>query len=100
MGEAPLQMLTDHVNVLEVSLYEVAFVDRRHATGIVDCIDDVDGESNRMCRSQAQSGTPIQGDRARRRPFGPDLADSVGEERPARSELGLDRKSTRLNSTH
>jgi hypothetical protein len=39
--EAALQVLADHVNVLEVALQEVAVVDRRHAGGVVDGIDDL-----------------------------------------------------------
>jgi len=48
VGEAPLQVLTDHVNVLEVALHQVALVDRRCASGIIDGVDDLDRQSNRV----------------------------------------------------
>ena len=59
MGEASLGMLADHVNVLEAALDRVAFEDRRNAASIVNGIDDVHRQSNRMSRSQAEDGAPV-----------------------------------------
>src|SRR5690349_13469517 len=95
--ETSLQMLADHVNVLEVSLNEVVLVDRRHATGVINGINDIDGESNRVCGGETQDRAPLLGGCAGRGRLAPDLADCLAQERPARSEVGFRVPDSGLN---
>jgi len=52
VGEATLEMLADHVNILEVALQKVALVNRRHAGSLINGLDYLDSEANRMCGGQ------------------------------------------------
>src|SRR5262245_16754376 len=52
VGEAALQVLADHVDVLEVALQEMILVDGRRAREVVDSVDDADGQANRVGRGQ------------------------------------------------
>ena len=54
MGETGLSVLADHVNVLEVTLYRIAFEDRCNAASIINGIDDAHCESNRMSRGETE----------------------------------------------
>src|SRR5689334_11702989 len=46
VSQPTLQMLGDHMDVLEVALDEVAVVGRRRAGGVVDGIDDLRGQAD------------------------------------------------------
>src|SRR5262245_35368204 len=88
VGETTLQVLADHVNVLEVPLDPIGLVNRRSPRGVVDRIHDLHREADRVCGGNPQRGAQIERQRvgARRRP---DLADRLRQEGPSRSELGL-----------
>src|SRR2546429_9851301 len=64
LGEATLQVLADHVNVLEVALEQMLLVDRRRTGGVVDGVDDLDRQPDRVRRGQAQGRALVQADRA------------------------------------
>ena len=84
VGEAPLQMLADHVNVLEVALHQIPLVDRRHASGIINSVDDLNREANRVRGGEPQDRAPLLASRARRRRLGPELTDRLGQEGSSR----------------
>ena len=87
MGEASLGMLADHVNVLEVTLDRVAFKDRRNAASIINRIDDLYCQSNRVSRSQAQDRAPIRADRSGGYRLAPNVAHRLGQKGARGSSL-------------
>ena len=89
VGEARLQMLADHVNVLEVALHQIPLVDRRHASGIINGVDDLNRQSNAVRGGEAQDRAPLLGSRARRCRLGPELTDRLGQEGPSGSKVGF-----------
>src|SRR6266508_2391527 len=60
VGQAALQVLRDHVNVLEVALHQVALVHRSGAGGAVDGVDDPGGQANGVGGGDPQIGTLVQ----------------------------------------
>src|SRR5882724_2465854 len=73
VGEAALQMLGDHVDVLEVALDQVAVVGGGGAGRAVDAVDDLRGEPDAVGRGEAEGGAPLQRHRARRGRLPPDI---------------------------
>src|SRR2546426_7424025 len=65
VGATPLQVLADHVNVLEMALEQVTLVDRRGTGGVVGGVDDLDRQPNRVRRGEAQGRALVQADRVR-----------------------------------
>ena len=90
-------MLTDHVNVLEVALHQIPLVDRRHASRIINGVDDLNRQSNAVRGGQAQGRTLILGSRARRCRLGPELTDRLGQEGPSGSKVGFGAPDSSLN---
>src|SRR2546422_7615158 len=97
VGEAPLQVLADHVNVLEMALEQVTLVDRRGTGGVVGGVDDLDRQPNRVRRGEAQGRALVQADRVRGAHLRPDVADRFGQERPAGAEVGFGMADVRLD---
>jgi hypothetical protein len=97
VGEAPLQMLADHVNVLEVALHQIPFVDRGHASGIINGVDDLNRETNRVRGRETQDRAPLLSSRARRRRLGPELTGRLGQESSSGSEVGFALPNRGLN---
>src|SRR5713226_6668368 len=90
-------MLADDVDVLEVSLDEMALVDRGGAGGIVDDVHDLDGQANGVSGSEAQGRALVQADRARRRQMRPDLANRFRQEGAPRANISLGVADVRLD---
>ena len=88
MGEPTLQVLSDHVDVLEVALEQILVVNRRHAGRVVDGVDHLGREPDAVRRGETERRAVVQGDGAGRR-GGPDLADRFGQEGPAGAQVGL-----------
>src|SRR5690242_8348709 len=58
--QAPLQVLRDHVDVLEVPLDQVAVVGRGCARGVVDGVDDLRGQPNAVRGRDPQRGAVLE----------------------------------------
>jgi hypothetical protein len=97
VGEPSLQMLADHVDVLELPLEGVAVVDRGDARRIVDRIHHRHREADSMRRGQPEGRPLVQGEGACGGRLRPDLADGLGEEGAARSQVGLGVAERRLD---
>src|SRR5881628_599060 len=71
--------------------------DRGRAGGVVGSVDDLDRQPNRVRRGQTQGRALVQADRVRGAHLGPDLADRLGQERPAGAEVGFGVADVRLD---
>src|SRR5438034_4789026 len=71
--------------------------DRGRAGGVVGSVDDLDRQPNRVRRGQTQGRALVQADRVRGAHVGPDLADRLGQERPAGAEVGFGVADVRLD---
>src|SRR5437016_9935232 len=71
--------------------------DRGRAGGVVGSVDDLDRQPNRVRRGQTQGRALVQADRVRDAHVGPDLADRLGQERPAGAEVGFGVADVRLD---
>src|SRR2546425_286654 len=71
--------------------------DRGRAGGVVGSVDDLDCQPNRVRRGQTQGRALVQADRVRDAHVGPDLADRLGQERPAGAEVGFGVADVRLD---
>ena len=85
-GEAALQVLGDHVDVLEVALDQVAVVGSGGAGRAIDALDDLRGQADAVGRCEAERGPPLQRHRARRRRLRPDVRHRLHEEGPPGAE--------------
>src|SRR5947208_16981634 len=72
VGEPTLQVLSDHVDVLEVALEQILVVDRGHAGRVVDGVDHLGREPDAVRRGETERRAVVQGYGAGRR-RGPDL---------------------------
>src|SRR2546428_11463470 len=63
MRQATLQVLGDHVSVLEVPLERMVVVDGRRAGEVVGRVDDLRRLPDRVGRGQSQGGALVQRDR-------------------------------------
>src|SRR5215831_6345521 len=97
VGEARLQVLADHVNVLKVALNQVSLIDCRDAGEIINAINYVNRQSNPVRGGQTQGRALLLGRPAGRRRLGPELADRLAEEGPARSKIGFGAAHSTLN---
>ena len=85
------------MNVLEVSLQDVSFVDRTHACGIINRVDDLDRQSNRVCGGEAQDRALLLRGRADGRGLGPEFADRLRQKSPPGSKVGFGAPDGGLN---
>src|SRR5215475_13148665 len=97
VGEACLQMLTYHVNVLKVALNQVPLIDRRHAGEIINGIDYVNRQSNPVRGGQTQGRALVLSRLAGRCRLGPQLASSLGQEGPSGAKVGFRAPNSSLN---
>src|SRR5262245_15384045 len=74
VGEPALHVLGNHVDILKVTLDEVAVKGRCRATKTVDILDDLGSQPYRMGCRQAQYHAPLQAQRSRRRELAPEFA--------------------------
>src|SRR5215831_4474208 len=79
VGGAALEMLGDHVDVLEVALDQVAVVGCGRAREAVDALDDLRGESDAVCGGEAEGRAALEGDLAGGG-LVPDVGDGFHEE--------------------
>src|SRR5262245_11758947 len=82
-------MLTDYMNILEMALHWISLVDRRHAGGLINAVDDLDRQMNRVRGGEAQGRAPLLGSRARRCRLGPKITDRLSQEGSSGSEVGF-----------
>jgi hypothetical protein len=97
MGETPLQVLADNVNVLEVALHQVPLIDRRHASGLINGVDNLDRQMNRVCGAQPQGRALVQSACAGRYRLGPEIANHFVQEGSSGSEVSFAVPYSRLN---
>jgi hypothetical protein len=64
VAEPGLEVLADHVDVLEVTLEQVAPEDRGGPGGVVDRVDDLDRRPDGVRGGETELGPPIHADRA------------------------------------
>src|SRR4029453_1892391 len=85
------------MNVLEVSLQDVSFVDRTHASGIINRVDDLDCQSNPVCGSEAQDRALLLRGDAGGRYLGPEFADRLRQKSPSGSKISFGAPDGGLN---
>src|SRR5262245_7218867 len=89
VGEAPLRVLGDHVDVLEVALERATLVHRGGPRGVVHGVDDLGGQADAMGGGDAEGRALLEG-QAAAGGGGPDVTDGLDEEGATAAELGLD----------
>src|SRR5438093_6295186 len=85
------------MNVLEMSLQDVSFVDRTHAYSIINRVDDLDRQPNRVCDSEAQDRALLLRGRADGRGLGPEFADRLRQKSPSGSKIDFGAPNDGLN---
>ncbi len=96
VSHAALQVLGDHVDVLEVALDQVALVGGGRPRGVVDGVDDLRGQPDTVRRGEAQDGAFLERDRAGRG-LAPDIPHRLHQERAAGAQRGLGLADIDLN---
>src|SRR4029453_13235623 len=88
VGEAALQVLRDHVDVLEVPLQQVILIGGGRAREVVEAVDDLGCEPDPVRGGQAQVSAMIEGDGVVAAPP-PDLGSRFAQESPAAAPAGV-----------